>query len=127
MTTGTIEEIYKLNQESKQQQSYKRCEAIEIGGFVVMLAGAGVAFLGQQKKERAKKRLRQNNSHTGIRPGSKRSSFGTEILSVQQSLSNSTIIEGLRRYLALNSLSSSFTAACPSSHESRKACILLTI
>ena len=50
MTTGTIEEIYKLNQESKQQQSYKRCEAIEIGGFVVMLAGADAAFLGQQKK-----------------------------------------------------------------------------
>ena len=54
MTTGTIEEILKLNQEAKQQQSYKRCEAIEIGGFVVMLAGAGVAFLGQQKRNELK-------------------------------------------------------------------------
>ena len=54
ITTGTIEEIYKLNQEAKQQQAYKRCEAIEIGGFVVMLAGAGVAFLGQQKRNKLK-------------------------------------------------------------------------
>ena len=54
ITTGTIEEIYKLNQEAKQQQAYKRGEAIEIGGFVVMLAGAGVAFLGQQKRNKLK-------------------------------------------------------------------------
>ena len=54
MTTGTIEGILKLNQEAKQQQAYKRGEAIEIGGFVVMLAGAGVAFLGQQKRNELK-------------------------------------------------------------------------
>ncbi len=46
--------MFTLNQEAKQQQAYKRGEAIEIGGFVVMLAGAGVAFLGQQKRNELK-------------------------------------------------------------------------
>ena len=48
-TSGTVEDIYKLNQEAKQQPEYKKGEALEIGGFVSMLAGAGVALLGRHK------------------------------------------------------------------------------
>ena len=48
-TTGTIEEIYNLNQEAKQQPAYKTGEAFEIGGFVTMLAGAGIAWFGNSR------------------------------------------------------------------------------
>ena len=53
-TTGTIEEIYNLNQEAKQQPSYKTGEAFEIGGFVTMLAGAGIAWFGNSRIKRIK-------------------------------------------------------------------------
>lgn len=53
-TTGTVEEIYNLNQEAKQQPAYKRGEALEIGGFVGMLAGAGVTWLGRHKMNKLK-------------------------------------------------------------------------
>ena len=48
-TSGTMEEIYNLNQEAKQQPAYKRGEALEIGGFVGLLAGAGISWLGRRK------------------------------------------------------------------------------
>lgn len=53
-TSGTIEEIYNLNQEAKQQPAYKRAEAFEIGGFVGMIAGAGVIWLGGHKMKKLK-------------------------------------------------------------------------
>ena len=53
-TTGTIEEIYNLNQEAKKQPAYKTGEAFEIGGFVTMLAGAGIAWIGNSRIKRIK-------------------------------------------------------------------------
>lgn len=53
-TSGSIEEIQKLNQEAKQQPAYKKGEAMEIGGFAGMLAGAGVAWLGRHKMNKLK-------------------------------------------------------------------------
>ena len=53
-TTGTVEEIYNLNQEAKQQPAYKTGEAFEIGGFVTMLAGAGVAWFGNSRIKKIK-------------------------------------------------------------------------
>ena len=53
-TTGTIEEIYNLNQEAKQQPAYKTGEAFEIGGFLTMLAGAGVAWFGNSRIKKIK-------------------------------------------------------------------------
>ena len=53
-TSGSIEEIHKLNQEAKQQPAYKKGEAMEIGGFAGMLAGAGVAWLGRHKMNKLK-------------------------------------------------------------------------
>lgn len=53
-TTGTVEEIYNLNQEAKQQPAYKRGVALEIGGFVGMLSGASVALLSRNKMNKLK-------------------------------------------------------------------------
>ena len=53
-TTGTIEEIYNLNQEAKKQPAYKTGEAFEIGGFLTMLAGAGVAWFGNSRIKKIK-------------------------------------------------------------------------
>jgi len=53
-TSGTVEEIYSLNQEAKQQPEYKKGEALEIGGYVSMLAGAGIALLGRHKVKKLK-------------------------------------------------------------------------
>ena len=54
LTIGTIEEIYNLNQEAKQQPAYKTGEAFEIGGFVTMLAGGGVAWFGGSRMKKLK-------------------------------------------------------------------------
>lgn len=48
-TSGTVEEIYDLKQEAKKQSSYKTAQAVELSGFVIMLAGAGTIWIGQSK------------------------------------------------------------------------------
>ena len=53
-TTGTVEEIYNLNQEAKQQPAYKTGQGFEIGGFVTMLAGAGIAWFGGSRMKKIK-------------------------------------------------------------------------
>ena len=48
-SSGSAEEIYSLNQEAKKQPAYQRGEAMEIGGYVGMLAGIGAALWGRHK------------------------------------------------------------------------------
>lgn len=51
-TTGTIEEIYSLNQEAKQQPGYKRGEVMEIAGFTGLVVGGLVAWFGYSKMKK---------------------------------------------------------------------------
>lgn len=67
-TTGTIEEIYNLNQEAKQQPAYKTGEAFEIGGFVTMLAGAGIAWFGNSRIKKIKNASGQTVATVGYVP-----------------------------------------------------------
>ena len=67
-TTGTIEEIYKLNQEAKKQPVYKTGEAFEIGGFVTMLAGAGIAWFGNSRIKKIKNASGQTVATVGYVP-----------------------------------------------------------
>lgn len=67
-TTGTVEEIYNLNQEAKQQPAYKTGEAFEIGGFVTMLAGAGVAWFGNSRMKKIKNAAGQTVATIGYAP-----------------------------------------------------------
>ena len=53
-TSWTIEEIYNLNQEAKQQTAYKVGLALGIGGFVGILAGTGISLLGLTKMNKLK-------------------------------------------------------------------------
>ena len=48
-TSGSVEEIYNLKQEAKKQSSYMTGKAVEISGYVMMLAGAGTIRIGQNK------------------------------------------------------------------------------
>lgn len=66
--TGTIEEIYNLNQEAKQQPVYKTGEAFEIGGFVTMLAGAGIAWFGGSRMKKIKNTAGQTVATIGYAP-----------------------------------------------------------
>ena len=52
--SGSAESVYNLNRKAKQQPAYKRGEAMEIGGFVCMLAGAGVAWNGRNRMVKLK-------------------------------------------------------------------------
>ena len=52
--SGNIEEIYNLKQEAKRQPSYKKGQAVEIAGYVMMLAGAGTIWIGQSKIKKLK-------------------------------------------------------------------------
>lgn len=67
-TTGTVEEIYNLNQEAKQQPAYKTGEAFEIGGFVTMLAGAGIAWFGGSRMKKIKNAAGQTVATVGAYP-----------------------------------------------------------
>ena len=67
-TTGTVEEIYNLNQEAKQQPAYKTGEAFEIGGFVTMLAGAGIAWFGGSRMKKIKNAAGQTVATIGYAP-----------------------------------------------------------
>ena len=67
-TTGTVEEIYNLNQEAKQQPAYKTGEAFEIGGFVTMLAGAGIAWFGTSRMKKIKNAAGQTIATIGYAP-----------------------------------------------------------
>jgi len=67
-TTGTVEEIYNLNQEAKQQPAYKTGEAFEIGGFVTMLAGAGIAWFGSSRMKKIKNAAGQTVATIGYAP-----------------------------------------------------------
>ena len=67
-TTGTVEEIYNLNQEAKQQPAYKTGEAFEIGGFVTMLAGAGIAWFGSSRMKTIKNAAGQTVATIGYAP-----------------------------------------------------------
>ena len=42
-------EIYDLKQEAKKQSNYKTGQAVEISGYVMVLAGAGTIWIGQSK------------------------------------------------------------------------------
>lgn len=53
--SGNIEEIYNLKQEAKKQSSYKKGQAVEIAGYVMMLAGAGTIWIGQSNIKKLKK------------------------------------------------------------------------
>lgn len=53
-TSGGIEEIYDLKQEAKKQPGYKKGQAVEITGYVIMLAGAGTIWIGQSKIKKLK-------------------------------------------------------------------------
>lgn len=66
--SGTFEEIYNLNQEAKQQPAYKTGEALEIGGFVGMLAGAGVFWFGRHKMNKLKNASGQTVATIGYAP-----------------------------------------------------------
>ena len=48
-TSGSVEEIYDLKQEAKKQSNYKTGQAVEISGYVMVLAGAGTIWIGQSK------------------------------------------------------------------------------
>lgn len=48
-TSGSVEEIYDLKQEAKKQSNYKTGQAVEISGYVMLLAGAGTIWIGQSK------------------------------------------------------------------------------
>ena len=67
-TTGTIEEIYNLNQVAKKQPAYKTGEAFEIGGFLTMLAGAGVAWFGNSRIKKIKNASGQTVAAIGYSP-----------------------------------------------------------
>ena len=67
-TAGTVEEIYNLNQEAKQQPAYKTGQAFEIGGFVTMLAGAGIAWFGGSRMKRIKNAAGQTVATIGYAP-----------------------------------------------------------
>ena len=67
-TTGTVEEIYNLNQEAKQRPAYKTGEAFEIGGFVTMLAGAGIAWFGSSRMKKIKNAAGQTVATIGYAP-----------------------------------------------------------
>ena len=49
MITGSAEEILDLNNEAKTQPEYKKAAAFQLGGFLALLAGGGVALLGANK------------------------------------------------------------------------------
>ena len=66
--SGSVEEIYKLNQEARLQPAYKTGEAMEIGGFVGMLAGAGVAWFGRHKMKKLKNASGQTVATMGYAP-----------------------------------------------------------
>jgi hypothetical protein len=68
VTTGTVEEIYNLNQEAKQQPAYKTGEAFEIGGFVTMLAGAGIAWFCNSRMKKIKNAAGQTIATIGYTP-----------------------------------------------------------
>lgn len=53
-TSGSIEEIYTLKQEARKQAGYRKGQAVEITGYVMMLAGAGTIWLGQSKIKKLK-------------------------------------------------------------------------
>ena len=67
-TTGTAEEIYSLNQEAKKQPAYKTGQAFEIGGFVTMLAGAGIAWYGGSRKKKITNAAGQTVATIGYAP-----------------------------------------------------------
>ncbi|MBQ6301565.1 MAG: hypothetical protein IJK75_04140 [Bacteroidales bacterium] len=67
-TTGTVEEIYNLNQEAKQQPAYKTGQRFEIGGFVTMLAGAGIAWFGGSRMKKIKNAAGQTVATIGYAP-----------------------------------------------------------
>lgn len=59
-SSGSVDEILRLNQEAKQQPAYKKGQIWEIAGFAGMLAGGGVAWFGGSKM----RKIRNSNGNT---------------------------------------------------------------
>lgn len=53
-TSGSLEEIYQLNQEAKEQPGYRCGQVMEIAGFAGVLVGGGIALYGAGKMKKIK-------------------------------------------------------------------------
>lgn len=53
-SSGTLEDIYALNQEARKQPGYKRGQIVALAGFAGMLAGGGIAWHGGSKMKKIK-------------------------------------------------------------------------
>lgn len=59
-SSGSVDEILRLNQEAKQQPAYKKGQVWEIAGFAGILVGGGISWYGGSKM----RKIRNSNGNT---------------------------------------------------------------